>query len=242
MNKFLKILLLIIVPFVLIFVILLSLSFFLPSKTRKVSPPVSPSPTTTTLPNLPTPTPFYVPEGKFGVLRFVPAENTGTFLPITEIEVIFNKPVVKEGFAYDVLPFAATRVRQKTDSPSSLFISPATVFEQGVTTVTIKQAFGDDGSQIFKTYTYLLQTAFPTSSPDIESGPWGTKEKLDIFESKLPYYGVNFFITFDKSFRKTSVIIDKSNRSEGEKELGEYLKLNGIENTNLLENLTVSYK
>lgn len=239
MNKFLKILL-IIAPFILVFFVLFFLSFLLPSKGQKVSPSVSPTPVVPTV--APTPTPFPVPEGEFGVLRFIPAENTGIFLPITEIEVVFNKPVAKEGFVYDVSPFVATRVRQKNDAPSSLFISPTTVFEQGVTTITIKQAFGVDGSSVFKTYTYLLQTAFPTSPSGIESEPWGAREKLLIFESKLPYYGTNFFITFDKSFKKTTIIIDKSKRSEGEMELAEYLKLNGIESTNVLENLTISYK
>lgn len=59
-------------------------------------------------------------------------------------------------------------------------------------------------------------------------------------KEKLPYYGENFTILYDKSTDKTKVFIYR-NVSEGEKEFDEFLKQNGVENRSWITNLSIEY-
>ncbi len=57
-----------------------------------------------------------------------------------------------------------------------------------------------------------------------------------------PYDGNNFTLSYDPSLDSINVLIYKSNIPAGEQEFNDYLKQNGIDSRDWLNNLTIEYK
>ena len=67
-------------------------------------------------------------------------------------------------------------------------------------------------------------------------------ETVVALKEKLPYYGNNFSITYDKSFDTTRVVIYEENIFEGELEFDAFLKTNGVSDRSLINNMTILYR
>lgn len=220
---------------------ILILFFVLSLIYRKNPTTGGPAPTPSPLPS-PTPTP--VPENMLLVTKTNPAINTSTtYLPITEIEFVFNKKVDPKTVLLNVLPLAETKIRQKPESPLSLFVAPATTWKPGITTITITSALSEDKTPLSLTFTYSINTSFPKTPPsDFESVPADPKkEKVDSLKRQLPYYGTYFTITYDRSSDVTKVFI-YTNKELGEKEFLDYLISKGVESSSWIKNLETIYK
>ncbi len=60
-------------------------------------------------------------------------------------------------------------------------------------------------------------------------------------KNKLPHDGINFTMSYDKDLDKTSVIIYKENKIQGEQEFEDYLRSHGVEDKSWINNLTIQY-
>lgn len=107
------------------------------------------------------------------------------------------------------------------------------------------------------------QVKFPTINPgtnenDIEQSETyrksfqkASEEERPLFErdrtvgkllNKLPYIGNNFHMEYSYAQNQFSVTIKNNNRDTGIKEFNQFLNVNGIENQNWIQNLTILYE
>lgn len=66
--------------------------------------------------------------------------------------------------------------------------------------------------------------------------------KVSAMKDKLPFFSYNVSIGYDKSFDNTTVKIDQKNKVDGEQTLNEFLKQNGVDSTNWINNLSIIYE
>lgn len=66
--------------------------------------------------------------------------------------------------------------------------------------------------------------------------------KVSTMKDKLPFFSYNVSIGYDRSFDKTTVKIDQKNKADGEQALGGFLKQNGIDSTDWINNLSIIYE
>jgi len=67
-------------------------------------------------------------------------------------------------------------------------------------------------------------------------------DKVTALKDRLPFYADNVSIGYDKSLDKTKIHINQKNKTEGEKQLSEYLKQNEIDSTDWINNLSIIYQ
>ena len=192
--------------------------------------------------NIPTPTatPTTIPSDVLIVTKTnPPADSKETFLPITEVEFVFNKKVNLSSLKIDVFPEIKINTRQKEDSPLSVFVSPQTTWTPGTTTINIISAVSHDNINLSSVFGFQLKTAYPKTPPsDFETLP-KDKKALAVNNLKLnmPYYGTNFTITYDRS-KDMFTVFFYNDITSGEKEFSDYLKTQNIENPSWIKNLT----
>lgn len=148
----------IIIFILIIFLVVLLISFFLISRQRDKDgdgipkiPTLSPSPTLMPL----------------ELISILPTENLSRiYLPITQIEFTFTEPVEKDSFFYQVNPFVETYVRVKGDNDKTLILSPVTIWQEGVTTITIlPETTSIFEKKLSSWLVYRINTAFPEDQP-----------------------------------------------------------------------------
>jgi len=66
--------------------------------------------------------------------------------------------------------------------------------------------------------------------------------KVISIKEKLPFYSENVSIGYDASFDKTTIYINSANQSAGNQKLNDFLKQNGVDSADWINNLAIIYQ
>ena len=80
------------------------------------------------------------------------------------------------------------------------------------------------------------------SSLEIVNITYEQFNKVGSFKETLPFDDYGISIGYDVSFDKTSIYIDQKNKINGEQRLNDYLKKNGIDSADWINNLLIIYQ
>lgn len=128
-------------------------------------PPLSsPSPTLT-----PTTTPASTKTLKLEAIS--PTEDTNqVYFPIKQISFTFNQPIVPASFVIETTPNVQTIIDLNPNDSRTAIITPQTGWEEGITTITIKDASSTSGNKLDKPVVYKIKTEYPKNPPPDSPG------------------------------------------------------------------------
>ena len=66
--------------------------------------------------------------------------------------------------------------------------------------------------------------------------------KVSSLKEKLPFYSSNASISYDMSFDKMTIYIDQENKTDGEQQIADFLRQNGVDSSNWINNLSIDYR
>lgn len=108
------------------------------------------------------PTPVQFSESELSITSIIPLDTKKSYLPPQPIQISFTQEVLPTSLKYTITPQTDVLV-VKGSTPNSLILAPKTMWQSGITTITI---LGDTTSKkgllLKNPQSYILHTAIPT--------------------------------------------------------------------------------
>lgn len=123
---------------------------------------LNPSKQTPNKTNIPSPTLIPFNSSELFITSIEPLDTSKTYLPGQPILISFTQEVQRNDLKLDVMPKTDVLINFGAE-PNTLIISPLTVWQNGITQITILPQTVSTASHFLKNaQTYILKTAIPT--------------------------------------------------------------------------------
>lgn len=110
----------------------------------------------------PSPTLIQYNQSELFITSILPTDTSKTYLPGQPILISFTQEVQRNDLKLDVMPKTDVLINFGAE-PNTLIISPLTVWQNGITQITILPQTVSTASHFLKNaQTYILKTAIPT--------------------------------------------------------------------------------